>query len=550
MATMFIRSFFLLLLLSLTACIAEPEERVQADPPPESPLPDESTEEEETGLEQDEEESPGDELTGPPDGYDVTLYGLHVTPDPVTTHATFSVQFTAPVEAELSYLWHFAGVTIGTGQSVEWTHRGLPGTYELRVEAADQYGLTYTADTLLEISSPHPWPAYQRDAQQTGHSPFLGTTTGEVRWHVELLSYSTPLVAEGDVVYLLGATGAWDTEYGDFVTDQEGIGIVSPAGDFTWMEPVPALFRGVMALSADSVFYLAGLDGVLAFGMDGEKRWFWEAEPPAAGPVHLVVAPDGTVYAGPYGDDMVALHPDTGDVRWRFETVGYATWPVIAPDGTVLLASATDPMSAGYRLDAIHPDGSERWQKIMGVGEMSYASLAQPVVNRNRVYAADIGEGHFEPDSPVISVFTLDGDDVFTIPTVGNLSFGVDGAHILHVPGFIDVVAWDFSYQWGVYHGHLFQYQNPYGPLVSTAEGSVYFLSLDGDLLRVSEDPNPDPAEPEGGYVEWDLQLWEPGGSHWGGSRNLAIDSQGRLIVPPVDYPGSLSSEWGLFVVE
>ena len=525
MAAVFIRSCLVLLLLSLTACIAEPAERVQADPPPESPLPEESTEEEETGMEEDEEESPGDELTGPPDGYDVTLYGLHVTPDPVTTHATFSVQFTAPVEAELTYLWHFAGVTIGTGQSVEWTHRGLPGIYELRVEAADQYGLTYTADTLLEISSPHPWPAYQRDAQHTGHLPFPGTATGAVGWEIDFLPYTTPLVGAGDIVYAMGATGYLDEEHYDFIEEEYGLAKIAPEGNLTWLNSSP-LFgpANAMALSADGRFYIAHRDGVTVLDLDGEILWSWEHEGDDAIRPSLVVAPDGTVYAGPFDGALVALAHDSDTLLWSASVGDYMRIPVIAPDGTVVVAFAASfmYMSLGYQMHALLPGGQVRWEKELGQPEGSfvYEGIDQPVLSGERIHADDTGTNSWGQTGVVKRVFSLDGDEVNKLGP-GYYSGGPDQSSYIFYGGHFYVLDQAYDVVWGV--SDIFHDSN--GPLLSSAEGSAYFLSTQGLLKRLSADP----SGGEFGVVDWTLQL--PGGSLYQDFfLNPALDSRGRLI--------------------
>jgi outer membrane protein assembly factor BamB len=66
------------------------------------------------------------------------------------------------------------------------------------------------------------------------------------------------------------------------------------------------------------------------------------------------VGADGTVYVGNRNNNVYALNPIDGSIKWVFPGLGMAdSSPAIGADGTIY--------TGAFSLYALNPDGTEKW---------------------------------------------------------------------------------------------------------------------------------------------------------------------------------------------
>jgi outer membrane protein assembly factor BamB len=165
---------------------------------------------------------------------------------------------------------------------------------------------------------------------------------GSVRWQAELGGETaSPVTAADGVVY--GVT----TNGGLYVVDTGSEAVA-------WTRSISPVV-GAPVVGPTGVYAATG-ETVVAYRLDGTRRWETTDVTAAGGAHAVVVVHDGTVYAtGDDEEELVALAADTGKERWRV-SMRYETSAPIVTDEALYVRDG------GGVARAIRPaDGTERW---------------------------------------------------------------------------------------------------------------------------------------------------------------------------------------------
>ena len=267
-----------------------------------------------------------------------------------------------------------------------------------------------------------PWPMLGRCPDYNGRSPVIGPQTPELAWSKLVttgpypFSLNSPVIAadgtiyvgsgdfhlyaltpDGQVrwsflsnfhVYVPPALGADGTIY---FCGSDVLYAVNPDGTQKWSVDLPGLLgsggsRCVPVIAADGTIHVVGVGELhegryedwwlYAVNPDGSSRWTMHTDTLTSAPS---IGRDGTLYVALLGF-LTALDPD-GHVLWVSEECGdpLEAWgtpssPVIAPDGTLLVARGHIGRGS---LCAYGPDGTVRWVLTFpGKGLVSFPALA------------------------------------------------------------------------------------------------------------------------------------------------------------------------------
>ncbi len=130
----------------------------------------------------------------------------------------------------------------------------------------------------------------------------------------------------------------------------------------------------------DGTIYIVSLsDYLYAVNPNGTLKWKVNV---GAG-THPSIGPDGTIYAG--YKTLYAINPRNGSVKWTYNVPGNirAGTPCISSDGSIYFGTSDNGLFV-----ALNPDGTEKWQKYIGVCEFG------PVIDRDgTIY---VGSSHDE----------------------------------------------------------------------------------------------------------------------------------------------------------
>ena len=223
------------------------------------------------------------------------------------------------------------------------------------------YDLYFSYATVFRES---PWPMFQHDAQHTGRSPFAGPGISpdpkvgvlfETKFPDGQSYFWAPVIGADGTIYFTHSFTENKVEKG-------GLYAVYPDGREKWFYPLPWITTSP-ALGPDGSIYLVyntTVGGVLlAVNPDGTKKW----ESVLTGPApkkNLTIATDGTVYLQTYSN-LIALNPDNGEIKWRFETgetdSDNDVCPAIDQQGNVYF-------SHNKTLYALDSNGNKKWQKV------------------------------------------------------------------------------------------------------------------------------------------------------------------------------------------
>lgn len=181
-------------------------------------------------------------------------------------------------------------------------------------------------------------------------------------------------------------------------------------------KPITCSRRRLLLTGGGAIATAGGLTTPGSAGTDddtsgGDVRWTFETEHNGAGDSSPTVV-DGTVYVGTLDDRLYALHAESGEKRWSFETPGRIESSPTVVDGTVYVGSQSEYL---WAVDA--SDGSLRWRFESDRDNWfrSSPTVADGTVyvggHGESVYAFDAGSGELRWRSPV-------GRSVVSSPTV------------------------------------------------------------------------------------------------------------------------------------
>lgn len=311
------------------------------------------------------------------------------------------------------------GRSPGTGAPTESSPSGdTPTELEHPLTGGPDERVTTSPPGEPALSPDGSWPQYGFDAANTGYDPeTAGITDVEAYWRLD--GGETPVVADGSLfnVYqrdvqtkrltrrdatTAAVTASTDlVEYG--VTDPPAVDdehvyvstfvrpfAVDRDGDIAWRGPKidgidapPTVGTGHVYVAGTGFESRGNPPAVASLTTDGETRWTETFERETVGAPAVV---DDAV-AVATNSEVVALGPDDGDVRWRYDPV--------TPAGTVAIAHGHVYVPGE---DAVHAvdlaDGTESWTSERGAE--SIVVTADAVVagagKRTASYDASTGE--------------------------------------------------------------------------------------------------------------------------------------------------------------
>lgn len=223
---------------------------------------------------------------------------------------------------------------------------------------------------------------FHGDPQHTGQSPYPGPTIPVLAWRFQAGSsfYASPVVGNGRI----------------YAIDADGIlYALNPEGHLLWTfhtghrtdEPLHA---SSPAIGSDGTIYVASCvhcdgfnhnvppEGVL-YALNPAGRLKWTLTIPNSGEgIDILTSPtigaDGIIYVSDVGFRIIAVNPD-GSLKWQVHTNGEVVGPpAVASNGTVYV-SVDDPgppvgacQFFNKCLLALNPDGSVRWSRLIFTG--------------------------------------------------------------------------------------------------------------------------------------------------------------------------------------
>jgi outer membrane protein assembly factor BamB len=271
-------------------------------------------------------------------------------------------------------------ITVSDGTSI--------GTMKIDYTVTQAISASGLADTA--------WPMFRHDPQHTGRSPYLGPTNRSLKW-----AYTTggdftsfPVVgADGTIyigsdssLYAINTNGSlkWKYNMGGLLSSSPAIAAdgtiyvcsndgnlyaINPEGTLKWnyhMWDSSSYAYSSPALDNNGVIYVGCQDGTLrAIKGDGSPKWSYSTE----GEINSspAISIDGTVFVGSADGKLYAINPD-GSLNWTYTVGGEVSSPVIAPDGTIYIASGSGRDGNVYDSNfyALYSDGSLKWSESLG----------------------------------------------------------------------------------------------------------------------------------------------------------------------------------------
>ncbi len=227
-----------------------------------------------------------------------------------------------------------------------------------------------------------------------------------------------------------------------------------------------------------------------------------------------IVGPDGTVYVGTLGKDLVALS-FFGEPLWTFRGDGnfrYST-PARSEDGTIYIGGSNNHL---YAVDA---HGSRKWTFEAGGAVKTSPNIGS---DGTIYFGADDGLLYaVRPDSTLAWTFAT-GDTIRSSPAIapdGTILVGSNDGNLYAVRP-------DGSLRWSAATGAQIKYCSP----AISETGEVYFGSYDGNLYAVTVDQTLLWVYPTGNVLRSSPALGLDGRVYIGsGSRLLAINAAGEL---------------------
>lgn len=337
---------------------------------------------------------------------------------------------------------------------------------------------TPTPDPVSDAAVDDPWGAFQSDAAHTGHASDLAGPGRhpDVNWRTDTWGLRTsPVVADGAVFF---ATG---------IRHKHVHALDAETGEERWRTPVDGREEHVL-VAADGTVY-AGLDRLYALDAEtGEARW----DDPRTVREGIAVAEGRVVAPSEATERIRAFDAASGDELWGHRVPGHATSASAVPavhDGAVYVGVHEEV----FALDL--ETGERDWQRNVGdrAGAAPTATddrLYVPTESRLRALDPSTGdevwqlEGRFRGSSPAV-----DGETIYVAGRVPQ-----DGEH---VPKVVALDAATGEERWRVEPPGL----APGSPVVTD---DLVYVTADGTRLYA--------LDAGSGEVRWSLEFgWDLG---------------------------------------
>lgn len=258
-----------------------------------------------------------------------------------------------------SWNWDFGNNETSTEQSPIYTYPSI-GDYKITLTVTDDSGNTNVNIFSKEISVIEPSTA---------------SVSPNVLWSYTVPWYSTNssiAVSNDETVYVTTDAKSSDPARGDNI-------IAVKNGNVLWGHVTSEVLRSSPAIASDGTVYAGDYNGnFVAVNTDGSIKWEVDlgSRIKYSSPA---IANDGTIYIGMEGDNVLhAVNPNDGSIKWSFAVGNYIrATPVVDSSGVIYVASADDYFYA------INPDGTEKWKTIYGDYTAGTPAIAESV---NTIY--------------------------------------------------------------------------------------------------------------------------------------------------------------------
>ena len=361
----------------------------------------------------------------------------------------------------------------------------------------------------IEFASRAAWPAFRRDIQHTGRSPYAGPTYPALKW-----SYT------GSFARSSPATGADGTVYLGSIDNK--LHAINPNGTLKWSYTTGAVITSSPAIGADGTVYVGSGDNKLyAVNPDGTLKWSYTTGA-AVSYSSPSVWTDGTVYIGSTDNKLYAVNPN-GTLKWSYSTLGQIeSSPAIGADGTVYVGSNDN------KLYAINPDGTLKWSYATGSWIFS-----SPAVGADGTVYVGSGDNKLYAINPngVLKWTYLTGV-IQSSPAIGADGTVYVGSYDnkLHAVNPNGAPKW--TYATGGYVSS--------SPAIDS-DGTVYVGSQDSKLYAIDSDGALKWSYATGDIIHLSSPAIGPGGTVYVGSDKLYAVGQGT---PPVVLAAKFSKDY------
>ena len=258
-----------------------------------------------------------------------------------------------------------------------------------------------------------------------------------------------------------------------------------------------------VGVAPDGTIYYTDGASLVAINGDGTTRWR-SAAVPAWTQNELgnpTVGGDGTIFAT--GSHFLFAFAPDGSLRWSFATAGPSDGAVSASDGTVYVLSGFNTGGGNFGtsrlqvLQAVNPDGTERWQHVLlsgsGTGMGGFSGLVRPAVAGDGTVYVGTWDGTFfalNPDGTEKWHLLTGASLVPNAPdpraaVTGSAAVGADGSAYFPSGGDLWAVSSTGAVLWRAPVGSLTGQESLSWPTVGI-DGTIHTGSTDGHFYAIS----------------------------------------------------------------